>query len=147
MRYKVYFVVETDYHLPNPRWGFDHTAHTVYQIVEMDESTPIKDIIDAAKNKFDPNPCPTVTTEVLRFQSIFDADFKASLDRSWTRASIAKVGGVTLPQPVFRLEQAIDQDSDVLCVLCSSKAVGVFKCKDGVSKPLCSLHRALEVMK
>jgi len=151
MRYKVYFVVDTDFHIPNPRREFDCMSHTVYQFVEADDSTPIKDIIEAARNKFDKDINPEVATNVFRFQSVFDADFQASVNHKQVLTSIARdrkaASLPAIPQPVFRQEQVIDQGSDVSCLLCLSKAVGVFRCKDSISRPLCSIHRALEMMK
>jgi len=151
MRYKVYFVISTDFHVPNFRREFDHTEHTVYQFTEADESTPIKDIIKAAESQFNINLAPEVATETLRFHSIYDADFQAVANSKLARESIARVRQSPIPaappRPAFGLEETYDQDVDVLCLRCSSKAVGVFKGKDGISRPLCRLHSALEAMK
>jgi len=152
MRYKVYFVVSTDFHVPNFRREFDHTEHTVYQFVEAEDSTPIRDIIKAADSQFNINTDPQITTETRRFHSIYDADFQAIANSKRARESIAKVQRVASPQPAprqsfFGSQQAIPPDSDVACVECSSKAIGYFRCKDGVTKALCRLHSALEAYK
>ena len=161
MRFKVYFVMHTEFIENPPRGSSRGQESTIYTFVDAELDTPIGDIIKEARDFFKININPNVCLEELHFQSIFDRDFQDQVSKKARElrleADSTRFGRPTYhsqpSQPAsipvvskFTPQQPIDQSADVACFKCSSKAAGYFKCKDGLSHPLCRLHCALEAV-